>query len=258
MYTKKEKKLISQFNFEKKKRILKQTRNLRLKKISNAFLKEGSKIKYEYNFSFAGIPIIQYPQDITAIQELIWKVKPDLIIETGVAHGGSAVLSAAFLRLLDFEETKKNKIKRNVIAIDIDIRPHNLKRLKKLNLSKYIKFYTGSSIDPFLFKKIKKIAKKYKKIFVILDSDHTKDHVYQELQLYGQLVSKNSYIVVFDTGLNFWGAKKIKGRKFSKSNNPYQAVKKFIKTNKNFKVDKSVDNKLMITSCVGGFLRKFK
>jgi len=127
-----------------------------------------------------------------------------------------------------------------------------------LNLSKYIKFYIGSSIDPFLFKKIKKIAKNYKKIIVILDSDHTKDHVYQELQLYGQLVSKNSYMVVFDTGLNFWGAKKIKGRKFSKSNNPYQAVKKFIKTNKNFKVDKSVDNKLMITSCVGGFLRKFK
>jgi cephalosporin hydroxylase len=253
--TKKEKSIISDFSKNKIIRINNLKKNYSLKKVSKNFLNKCSINKYEYNFNWLNVPIIQYPQDIVAVQELIISTRPDLIIETGVAHGGSLLLSASILLLLDFES--KNKIKRRIIGVDNDIRSHNKKIISNFKLKrKYITLVEGSSVDLSIFSRIKKISKKYKKIMVFLDSNHTFEHVYKELILYTQLVSKNSYCVVFDTGLHFWGKKRVPNRDFSRTNNPYQAVEKFIKNNKNFKIDHSISDKLQITSCEGGYLKK--
>lgn len=253
MFTKKEKNNLNKFELLKKKRISNLLNNKNLSKIANKFLKISSKIKYEYNFAWCGIPIIQFPQDIIAIQEIIWEKKPDLIIETGIAHGGSLIFSASMLGLLDLSNNKK--IERKVIGIDTDFRTHNFKRFKKNKLSKYCKIFNGSSIDLKIFGNVKNYSRKFKNILVILDSNHTKEHVLQELNLYGDLVSINNYCIVCDTGLNIWGSKK-KGKDYSNINNPYKAVIKFLKTNKNFVIDRSISNKLKITSNYNGYLKK--
>ena len=162
--------------------------------------------KYSYNFFWLGRPIIQYPQDIVAIQEIIWKVKPDLIIETGIAHGGSLILSASILTILDSIDAEKKGVKleptksnRKVIGIDIDIRAHNKKAIEDHPLSKKIEMIEGSSIDPKIFELVKHKSKDFNNIMVFLDSNHTHEHVLKELEYYSQLVSKESYCVVFDT-----------------------------------------------------------
>ena len=253
MYNKKENFFLNQFESLKKKRIERLKKNKSFLKIANKFLKISTNIKYEYNFTWCGIPIIQYPQDIIAIQEIIWEKKPDLIIETGIAHGGSLIFSASLLALLDLNSNKK--IKRRVIGIDVDFRSHNLKRFKKNKLSKYCKIFNGSSADKKIFNKVKKYSNNFSNILVILDSDHTEKHVLRELNLYGNLASKNSYCIVCDTGLNVWGSKK-KNKKYSKINNPFKAVVKFLKENKNFTIDTSISDKLKITSNYNGYLKK--
>lgn len=253
MFTKKEKNFLNTFELLKKKRISNLLNNKNLSSIANKFLKISSKIKYEYNFTWCDIPIIQFPQDIIAIQEIIWEKKPDLIIETGIAHGGSLIFSASMLGLLDLNSNKK--IKRRVIGIDVDFRSHNFKRFKKNKLSKYCKIFNGSSIDDKVFKNVKKYSDKFKNILVILDSNHTEEHVLRELNLYSNLVSKNNYCIVCDTGLEIWGSKK-KDKDYSNINNPYKAVSKFLKNNKNFFIDTLISNKLKITSNYNGYLKK--
>jgi len=250
----KKKNPIIQFEKDKIKRIKTISKNKPLKKITDDFLKISSRIKYEYNFNWMGIPIIQYPQDIIALQELIFSVKPDLIIETGFAHGGSSLFYASMLRLLETQNNKKTK----VISIDVDFRKHNLLRFNKFDIAKKVKRINGSSIDEKNFNKIKNYSKKFKKVMVVLDSDHSTKHVYKELMLYTTLVTKNSYCVVFDTGINFWANKKIAKKNYNKIDNPYKAVKKFLVKNKNFTIDKNIHNKLLITSCYSGYLKKIK
>jgi cephalosporin hydroxylase len=253
MYNKKEKLFLNKFESLKFKRIKELKNNKNFTNIANRFLKISSKIKYEYNFTWCGIPIIQYPQDIVAIQEIIWETKPDLIIETGIAHGGSLIFSASMLGLLDLNSNKK--IKRRVIGIDIDFRTHNFKRFKKNKLSKYCKIFNGSSVDDKIFQSVKKYSDYFKNILVILDSNHTEEHVLRELNLYSNLVSKNNYCIVCDTGLEIWGSKK-KNKDYSNINNPYKAVSKFLKKNKNFIIDTLISNKLKITSNYNGYLKK--
>ncbi len=245
-------------NFEKEKsiRIKNFKKNKSLLKVANKFTKESLYPLYSYNFNWLGRPIIQYPQDIIALQEIIWNVRPDLIIETGIARGGSLIFSSSMLSLLDTFQSKKAN--RKVIGIDIDIRIHNKKALEKHPFSKNIKMIEGSSIDSKVLDKVKKIAKNFKKILVFLDSNHTHEHVYEELNLYTPFVSKNSYCVVFDTIVEDLPKNYIKNRPWNKGNNPKTAIKKFLKINKNFKIDNDYNNKLLISMNPDGYLKKFK
>jgi cephalosporin hydroxylase len=218
-------------------------------KISNKFIAETAKVKYTYNFSWLGIQIIQFPQDMIAIQEIIWKVKPDLIIETGIAHGGSLILSASILELIGNGE---------VLGIDIEIRPHNKKLIIEHSLSKRIKMIEGSSTDKKISEQVYKLAKGKKTILVILDSNHTHEHVLKELELYSPLVTKDSYLVVFDTVIENMPENSFPDRSWGKGNNPKTAVWEFLKNNDRFKIDKKIQNKLLITVAPDGYLKCVK
>tara|TARA_B100000575_G_C23138352_1_gene661892 strand:- start:3310 stop:4050 length:741 start_codon:yes stop_codon:yes gene_type:complete len=243
------------FDDEIKKRVHQNSKNKNLIKSGNKFLLDSIKPKYSYNFKWLNRPIIQYPQDIVAIQELIWETEPDLIIECGVAHGGSVILSASILALLNM----KIKKKRMVLGIDIEVRPKNKKILNNHFLKKYIKLIEQSSIDKKTIAKVANIAKKYKKVLIFLDSSHTYEHVLKELELYSQFVSKNSYIVVFDTTIGKFKNKNLyPNRPWNFKNSPMQSVKKFVKNDKKFIIDKKWNNKLIISQCFDGFLKKIK
>jgi len=183
------------------------------------------------------------------MQEIIWKVKPDLIIETGIAYGGGLIFYASILELIG--EGK-------VLGIDIDIRKHNRKEIEKHKMFKRIKMIEGSSTDRKVLKQVEKIAKKHKKIMVCLDSLHTHNHVLDELNLYSKFVNKNSYLVVFDTIIEYMPKGFFKDRPWDKGNNSKTAVDKFLKNNKNFVVDKEIENKLLISVVPGGYLKRIK
>ena len=243
------------FDHEIKKRIHKNSKNKKLIKSGNKFLLDSIKPKYSYNFKWLNRPIIQYPQDIVAMQELIWELEPDLIIECGVAHGGSVILSASMLALQDI----KKKQKRMVLGIDIEVRSKNKKAIANHFLKKYIKIIEQGSTDSDTINKVKKISKNFKKVLVMLDSSHTFEHVYNELELYSNFVTKNSYIVVFDTTIGKFNQKNLyPSRPWNFKNSPLQAVNKFLKNNKSFVIDKKWNSKLIITQCFDGFLKKIK
>lgn len=244
---------IIEFSDERTQRILTNSKNDDLKNASRTFMVESTVPKYSYNFSWMGRPIIQYPQDIVAIQEIIWQVKPDLIIETGIAHGGSLILSASLLSLLEIcGEIEHGQ----VVGIDIDIRQHNRIEIEKHPLYKKITMLEGSSIAPEIISEVHKIANSKKRVMVFLDSNHTHKHVLEELNLYSPIVSKGSYLVVFDTIVEDLPEKLINDRPWGKDNNPKTAVWEFLKDNKDFEIDTSIDNKLLISVAPEGYLRK--
>ena len=256
---------MNNFDKEVSRRIKKNFKNLKLLKSAKTFTKHSINSKYSYNFSFLGRPIIQYPQDILAIQELIYNTKPDLIIETGIAHGGSLIFHASILALLDICDemnNKKNilykKPKRLVLGIDIDIRKHNKKMILKHPMKSRIQMIEGSSVDAKIVEKVYRISKKFKNIMVCLDSHHTHNHVLSELNLYAPLVSKGNYCIVFDTLIDSFSKKYFKDRPWGPGNNPMTAVKDFLKKNKNFQIDKKVFQKLLISNNQDGYLRRIK
>jgi len=224
-----------------------------LKNLSMDWFLASHQYEYSYHFTWLGLPIIQFPQDIISIQEIIWKVKPDLIIETGIARGGSSILYASLLELIGHGE---------VLGIDIDIREHNKIEIEKHPLFKRVTMIEGSSINKKIANKVFKFAKGKKRILVILDSNHSHDHVLKEMKLYSELVSKGSYLIVFDTivedmpenWLNEHGI----DRPWNKGNNPKTAVWKFLKSNDRFKIDKKIENKLLITAAPDGYLKCVK
>jgi len=235
----------------------------KLKVAGKSFIEHSVNMKYSYNFEWLGRPIIQYPQDIQMIQELIWSIKPDLIIETGIAHGGSLVLSASLLALLDYcdsleraENLEILKPKRNVIGIDIDIRPDNLKKILAHPMSHRIKMFEGSSISSEIFDKVSLISKDYKKIMVFLDSNHTHEHVLNELKLYAPLVTIGSYCVVFDTVIEDLSKDSIGNRNWGPGNSPKSAVFEYMKNNNNFIIDNAIDDKLVISVAPSGYLKR--
>jgi len=220
-----------------------------LARISQQWFLDAYKYEYSYHFKWLGRPIIQYPQDMVAIQEIIWKVKPDLIIETGIAHGGSLIFSSSMLELIG---------KGSVLGIDIDIRKHNRKEIEKHPLYKRIKMIQGSSINKNVVKHVYQFAKSKKRIIVFLDSNHTHEHVLKELELYSPLVTKGSYLVVFDTIVDDMPDYYFKKRPWGKDNNPKSAVREFLKSNNRFRVDKQLENKLLITAAPNGYLKCIK
>jgi len=240
---------IERFEQRKKENIKRLGRDKKLKPIALKFLIDSQKYNYTYNFSWLGRPIIQMPQDIIVMQEIIWKLKPDLIIETGIAHGGSLIFYASMLELIE---------KGEILGIDIDIRKYNRKEIERHKMSKRIKMIEGSSTDEKVIKEVERIVKKHKKILVCLDSLHTYNHVLRELNLYSKFVNKGSYLVVFDTIIEYFPKGSFKNRPWDKGNNPATAVKTFLEKNKNFILDKDIENKLLITVAPGGFLKKIK
>ena len=236
-----------------------------LKTLANQFFSESVKTDYSYNFEWLSRPIIQYPQDIVATQEIIWKVKPDLIIETGIAHGGSLVLSASILALLDYCDALETGSlldpqmpNRKVIGVDIDIREHNLKALNQHPMRNRMELIEGSSVDPDIINKIYDFSKDYKCILVFLDSNHTHDHVLSELYAYARLVSRGSYCVVFDSVIEDLPNESQGDRPWGTGNNPKTAVWEFLKNNTDFEIDKDIENKLLITVAPDGYLKKVK
>lgn len=230
-----------------------------------AFMLASTGPKYSYNFSWQGRPIIQYPQDMIAMQELIWQIKPDLIIETGIAHGGSLVFSASMLALLDMCDAietgstldPKNS-QRKVLGIDIDIRAHNRAAIEAHPMASRIQMIQGSSIAPEIIEQVKQVASGYKRILVCLDSNHTHEHVLAELQAYAPLTSVDSYCVVFDTIVEDLPAEMFPDRPWGPGNNPKTAVWEYLKTHPEFEIDKSIQNKLLITVAPDGYLRRLK
>ena len=229
---------VKQFKIEREKRIRDQGKNDKLIEAARYFLDESIKSLYSYNFSWLGRPIIQYPQDIVAMQEIIWRVKPELIVETGIAHGGSLIFYASILELLG---------KGEVLGIDIDIRKHNREAIESHPMFERIIMIEGSSTSDNTLEQVKMIAEGKETVLVCLDSNHTHDHVLKELELYSPLVGKGSYLVVFDTILKEVPVETTANRPWGKNNNPMTAVSEFLKRNNRFVADTSIENKLMIT-----------
>lgn len=211
---------------------------------------QSANLKYTYNFTWMGRPIIQFPQDMIAMQEIIWQVQPDLIIETGIAHGGSLIYYASLLEMIGAEG--------KVIGIDIDIRSHNRVEIENHRMFKRINLIEGSAIDPDIAQQIYQLAAGKQKILVILDSNHTHDHVLAELNLYSHLVTKDSYLVVFDTIVEDMPDHFFPDRPWGKGDNPKTAVWEFLKTTDRFVVDEQLENKLLITVAPNGYLKCIK
>ena len=252
---------IEDFKTECKKEILEQGKDFELFKTSKKWLDQSSKHKYSYHFSWLDRPIIQLPQDILALQELIWKTKPDIIIETGIAHGGSLCFSASMLALLDISDLnkpteKKSEIERKVIGIDIDIRKHNREAMENHPMAHKIVMIEGSSVEEKIIEKVKKLIPDSSKVMVILDSNHTEDHVLKELRLYKDLVTHNSYFIVCDTIVAQMEDGFYENRPWGVDNNPKGAVEKFLSETPNFVVDQEIDNKLLLSMSPKGYLKK--
>ena len=237
--------------------------NQPVQKMANSWMTTVNLLKYSYHFEWQGRPIIQYPQDIVAMQELIWLVKPDLIIETGIAHGGSLIFSASMLAMLDINEAieRGQKLdpaisKRKVLGIDIDIREHNRVAIEAHPMASRIQMIQGSSIAPDIVAQVKTIAAGYSKVMVCLDSNHTHDHVLAELEAYALLTSVGSYCVVFDTVIEDMSKEMFPDRTWGPGNNPKTAVWKYIETHNEFEIDKSIPYKLLITVAPDGYLKR--
>lgn len=233
------------------------------RELTDRWIFEASKGRYTYNFTWLGRPIIQFPQDIQAIQEIIWAVKPDLIIETGIAHGGSLVLSASILALLDMAEAIEagqsfdpTISHRRVVGVDIDIRAHNRAALDAHPMRSRMELIEGSSIAPAIVDQVKSHAAGKERVLVLLDSMHTHDHVLEELRAYSPLVTPGSYCVVFDTVIEQFPKGFFSDRPWDVGNNPKTAIDEFMKSTALFEIDHALDDKLAITYSRGGFLKR--
>jgi cephalosporin hydroxylase len=242
---------IKQFKQERAADITAMGGDEELKKKSLDWMLHADKYKYTYNYSWMGRPIIKYPSDIVATQQIVWDVKPDLIIETGIAHGGSLILSASLLELIGGPG--------RVLGIDIDIREHNRKEIEAHPMMKRIDMIEGSSVADDVMARVRAAAAKAKCVMVFLDSLHTHDHVLKELELYAPLVSVGSYMVLPDTFIEYFP----KGyyahnRPWDVGNNPMTALRAFLEKNKDFEIDRELCDKLMITEAFDGYLRRVR
>ena len=254
-----------EFETEKMDRVAAMKSNTHLCDSALAFMQASLIPKYSYNFSWQGRPIIQYPQDIVAMQELIWQTRPDLIIETGIAHGGSLIFSASMLAMLDMVDAMEKGVimdprisNRKVLGIDIDIREHNRIAIEAHPMFSRIQMIQGSSTKPDIIQQVKDVADKYERVMVCMDSNHTHDHVLAELEAYAPLTSLESYCVVLDTIVEDMPARMSQDRPWGPGNNPKTAVWKYLKHHPEFEIDKGVHEKLLITVAPDGYLKRVK
>ena len=240
----------NEFEKEKKFAIKNMAADANLRILTNRWFIESCNYKYSYNFTWMGRPIIQYPQDIIAMQEIIWRVKPDLIIETGIAHGGSLVFYASMLELIGGDG--------KVVGIDIDIRDHNRIEIEKHPMMKRIVMLEGSSTHEEIVDQVNEIAKDKKSIMIFLDSHHSHKHVLGEMNAYGRHVSEGSYMVVFDTCIELFPEGYCSDRPWDVGNNPMTAIQEFLETDDSFIRDELINSKAIITAAPNGYLRKIK
>lgn len=234
-----------------------------LQALSRIWVREITPHKWAYNFSWLGRPAIQFPNDAWAMQELVWRIKPDLIIETGIAHGGSLVMNASLLALLDLceaieadEPLDPRVSQRKVLGIDIDIRSHNRTAIEAHPMASRIQMIEGSSVDPKVIDQVRQIAQGYQRILVCLDSNHSHAHVLAELEAYAPLVTEGSYCVVFDTIVEDMPKALFPDRPWGPGNNPKTAVWEYLKNHPEFEIDKSIPHKLLITVAPDGYLKR--
>lgn len=251
------------FEREVQARIAANAQNQPLARCSEEFLRQTIEAKYSYNFFHLGRPIIQYPQDMVAMQEIIWTVRPDLIIETGIAHGGSLILSASMLALLDYCDAATQggdcgvrTGRRRVLGVDIDIRAHNRQALDVHPLRHLIDMIEGSSIAPEVIEQVRQQASGYERVLVCLDSNHTHEHVLAELNAYAGLVSPDSYCVVFDTIIDDLPAGMFPDRPWAQGGGPKTAVRQFLLAHPEFAIDKTMQDKLLVTAARDGYLKR--
>jgi cephalosporin hydroxylase len=218
-----------------------------LQALGRAFMRRSIELRYSYQFDWMGRPIIQYPQDIVAVQEIIWRTKPDLIVETGIAHGGSVLFSASMLELLGGTG--------RVVAVDIDIRAHNRREIEAHPMCRRVTMIEGSSVDEAIAAEVRRHAKGCGNVLVMLDSNHTHEHVLRELELYSSLVTKGSYLIVFDTIVEDMPRGFYPDRPWDVGNNPKTAVHEFLKGNSRFEIDRELLDKLVLTVAPDGYLR---
>jgi len=254
---------IEQFNLDSRRNVEGMGNDQALQALANAWFNGVAPYKYSYNFAWMGRPIIQIPQDVSAMQEIIWSVRPDLIIETGIAHGGSLIFSASMLALLDMVDAIEanttmdpRQSKRKVLGIDIDIRANNRSAIETHPMASRIQMLQGSSIAADVVGQVKSIAAGYERVLVCLDSNHTHDHVLAELEAYAPLTSVGSYCVVFDTLVEDLPADMFLNRPWGPGNNPKTAVWKYLESHPEFEIDKSIQNKLLITVAPDGYLKR--
>jgi cephalosporin hydroxylase len=241
--------IVEAYKQECKDRVAAQGKNEALLDISSKFAAETIRAGYSYNFTWMGRPIIQYPQDMIAMQEIIWDIKPDLIIETGIAHGGSIIYYASILELIG---------KGEVLGIDIDIRAHNRAEIEAHPMSKRITMLEGSAISQEIIDKIKPFVEGKKTVMVCLDSNHTHAHVLAELQLYSPFVTVDSYLVAFDTIVEDLPTDLYADRPWTVGDNPKTAVWEFLKSNDDFVINNEIDNKLLVSVAPSGYLKRVK
>jgi cephalosporin hydroxylase len=219
------------------------------------WMNQANARKYSYHFEWMGRPIIQYPQDIVAMQELIWSVQPDLIIETGIAHGGSLVFMAAMLELNAACGGPKDA---KVLGVDIDIRAHNRAAIEAHPMARRIEMIQGSSIAPEVVAQVRAAAAGRQRVLISLDSNHTHAHVLAELEAYAPLTSVGSYCVVFDTVIEDMPAAMFPDRPWGPGDNPKTAVFEYLKSHPEFEIDKAIDHKLLVTVAPDGFLKRVR
>lgn len=254
---------VSEYQLEVLKNIQALASDRKMQDLSISWIRNVAATRWVYNFAWMGRPAIQVPNDSWAVQELIWLIRPDLVIETGIAHGGSLVFSASMLAMLDMCEAIESgsvldpkRSNRKVLGIDIDIRAHNRAAIEAHPMSSRIQMIEGSSIAPEVIDHVKEIAKDYERILVCLDSNHTHDHVLAELQAYAPLTSVGSYCIVFDTVVDDLPANMFPHRPWGPGNNPKTAVWEYLKTHPSFEIDKSIQHKLLITVAPDGYLKR--
>jgi cephalosporin hydroxylase len=238
------------FDREKAENIHKQGEDTRLRSSSLQWIIDTAFYKYSYDFTWLGRPIIQFPQDVIAMQEIVWQVKPDLIVETGIARGGSLIFYASLLELIGGNG--------QVLGIDVDIREHNRVEIEKHPMFKRITMIEGSSVDAGVVSRVYQYTRGKQRVLVVLDSLHTHEHVLKELEAYSPLVRKGSYLVVFDTVVEDMPAGHFTDRPWDKGNNPKTAVWEFLRRNDRFMIDKDIENKLLITAAPNGYLKCVK
>ena len=254
---------IKQFREQVRENIEGLGRDRDIKDLSRIWLRDTLKHRYTYNFAWQGRPIIQYPQDMVAMQELIWEIKPDLIIETGIAHGGSLIFFASLLALLDMSEAIENGVtfdprvsKRKVLGVDIDIRSHNSAAIEAHPMASRIEMIQGSSIAMETIDQVRSFSSRYSRVLVCLDSNHTHDHVLAELEAYATLTSIGSYCVVFDTVVEDLPSHMFPNRPWGPGDNPKTAVWRYLEAHPEFVIDSSIHDKLLITVAPDGYLRR--
>jgi len=246
---------MTSFEREVDERIAANGANAMLRASAGALMKASLAARYSYNFSWLGRPIIQYPQDIVAMQEILWSVQPDLVIETGIAHGGSLIFSASILEL---NAVCGGPADAEVLGIDIDIRAHNRAAIEAHPLARRIRMIQGSSIAPEVIEQVRSHAADKRRVLICLDSNHTHDHVLGELQAYAPLITVGSYGVVFDTIVEAVPAELSGDRPWGPGNNPMTAAHRFLATHPEFEVDAKIDRKLMISVAPGGYLKRIR